>query len=519
MEIFYIGKVSPCLPLPPVILTNNQPNMRKIHMNVLAIFPKATELKAFEPMPPLGMAWIAASIKDKVNELLFIDQQVDNSTSVCELAISFKPDFILIGGTSHSRFEAFSLASMIKMAYPPGIIVYGGPHASFTPLDTLLNNPSIDIIVHCEGELTMIDLIQWKKEGGSGVGLTKIPGISYRQNGQVRTNKERAYIKNLDLLPDPAREFLPMNKYGSVLDYLNVPATSLITARGCPIKCSFCSASRMFCNHYAYRSAGRIADEVEGLITNYNIQGLKIFDSTFTLKRSHVISFCEELQKRKIVIPWECEIRVGSVDRSLLEIMRKAGCYYIDVGIESGDQATLDRMHKQIRLSDCDDLLRWTSELGMFVKAFFSIGHIGETYQSGKKTINFIRSRQDQIKMIILNPGIRIYPGTELEEYATKENLLPDSFNWSSPFENLLNNKLFLPVNSVPILIQPQLNIKHIRKLRLRYLILRALSIRHVLFRIQYHGKYNQLWTYIRSIIFSIFAHEQSIDYSVKKSS
>lgn len=116
--------------------------MRKICMNVLAIFPKATELKAFEPMPPLWMAWIAASIKEKVNELLLIDQQVDN-TSLLELAISFKPDFILIGGTSHSRFEAFNLAFMIKKAYPPGIIVYGGPHASFTPLYTLLNNPSM----------------------------------------------------------------------------------------------------------------------------------------------------------------------------------------------------------------------------------------------------------------------------------------------------------------------------------------------------------------------------------------
>lgn len=471
-------------------------------MKVLAIYPEARELQAFETMPPLGLAWVAAAIKPHVKEICIIDQQVDR-TSVTDTVSQMKPDFVFLGGTSHSRQEVFDLSTQVKNHHAPSLVVYGGPHASFTAHETLSSNPAIDIVVHGEGEYTAIDLVNWKKAGGSHQHLKNIPGISYRENSIVQSTGWRPFNRNLDNLPYPARELLPMEKYMTVLDYLRIPATSIITARGCPIACSFCSASKLFSKHYATRSAVNVVDEIEFLIKTYHIQGLKIFDSTFTLQKKHVIDFCNELERRGINIPWECEIRVGSVDKALLARMKQAGCYFVNVGIESGDQHVLDRMHKKINLSDTETLLQWTKELDIYVKAFFSIGHIDETLQSGKKTIKYIQKHESLIKLIILNPGIRIYPGTELENYAKEKNLLPDGFSWSIPYENLLNKRLFLPVNSVPILIQPTMTLEDIRKLRIRYLIIRALSIRHLYFRIKFHLNYRQLHKYLFSLIYS----------------
>jgi anaerobic magnesium-protoporphyrin IX monomethyl ester cyclase len=113
-----------------------------------------------------------------------------------------------------------------------------------------------------------------------------------------------------------------MDRYGMELEYLGLPATSIVTARGCPVACSFCSASKMHGRSYATRSPAKVVDEIEVLIESYGIEGIKIFDSTFTLNKKHVRGFCDELERRGLVMPWECEVRIGTVDKPLLEHMR-----------------------------------------------------------------------------------------------------------------------------------------------------------------------------------------------------
>lgn len=465
-------------------------------LDVLAIYPCAAEVKAFDAMPPLGLALIAAFIRENGYSVQIIDQQVDDS-DVGTIIQKSKPSFILIGGTSHSRFEAFQIAIIAKQEHPETTVVYGGPHATFTAENSLSNHKEIDFIVHGEGEFTSLELIEWKKRGAIHEELCTIKGISYRNEGKIISNERRPYIKDLDQLPNPARDLLQMEKYNTELEIIGLPATSIITARGCPIGCTYCSASQMFQNHYSKRSAINIVNEIEELIEVYGIKGYKIFDSTFTLSRSHVLSFCNELEKRKINIPWECEIRVDSVDFELLERMKHVGCYYVGVGIESADQSVLNEMHKGIKIENSKNLFKWAQNLNIYVKTFFSIGHINETYDAGKKTIDFIRKNRSLIKMIILNPGIRIYPGTEIDTYAQKNNFYPTGFNWSKPYLNEYNKQLYLPVNNIPILIQPQMGIKELRKLRIYYLVIRFLSIEHIIFRIKYHKKYGQLWNYL----------------------
>ncbi len=464
--------------------------------NILAVYPEVTESKVFDRMPPLGMLWVAAVLREAGYPVRFLDEQVEDE-DVGALAEELEPALTLIGGTSHSRFEAFDRATRIKEAYPPTTVVYGGPHAAFTAEETLTHIPDIDIVVHGEGEYTALELARGKDSGGDTVELPNITGISYRSDGRVVSTGWRTFNRDLDALPEPARNLVPMGSYGMELEYLGLPATSIVTARGCPVACSFCSASKMYGRSYTTRSPAKVVNEVEGLVENYGIEGIKIFDSTFTLNKKHVLGFCDELERRGLAMPWECEVRVGTVDRPLLERMRKTGCYYIDLGVESGDQSVLAAMGKGITLDDADELLLWAEELGVRTKVFFTVGHIGETYDAGKGTLRFIKKNRKRITLVGYGPAIRIYPGTRVEEYARENDLLPPGFRWSAPYENRDNLKLFRPADNVPILLQPQMGVRELRRLRIRYILSRVFSLGFLIFKLKLLLRYRELGRFL----------------------
>lgn len=473
-------------------------------MNILAIYPERQEQRVFDPMPPLGLAWIAAVIRRAGHDVRIVDEQVEK-VNFSTVAQELHPSIVLIGGTSHSRFIAFDRAVEIKAVHPEATIVYGGPHASFTAEDTLNSIPAIDVVAHGEGEQTVLDLIEWKESNREISDLKKIEGIAYRMNGSVISTGWRSFNYKLDQLPLPARDLLPIECYNMKLEYLGLPAMHVMTARGCPFSCSFCSASQMYNHCYSMRSSKLVVDEIETLVKRYNIKGLKIFDSTFTINKNHVLFFCNELKERGLVMPWECEVRVGSVDKHLLEQMQKAGCYYIDIGIESADQEILNAMNKKIRLDDAEQLLRWCEQLGLMTKVFFTVGHIGESFRAGLKTIRFIRKNRKSMTLIGYNPGIRVYPGTQVEKYAQQNNLLPKGFEWSKPYENRDNLKIYLAINNIPLLLQPQMGIRELRKLRHRYILSRITSPTFLLFKMTSLLKHGEMKKYMRLGLRGIF--------------
>lgn len=477
--------------------------------NILAIYPERIEQRVFDRMPPLGMAWIAANLREAGFNVRLVDEQVE-SVDMVKLAEDLQPILVLIGGTSHSRFDAFKHASEIKAALPNVTIVYGGPHASFTASDTLTNIEAIDIVAHGEGELTSLELAEWKIKNGAQSDLSKISGLSYRINKQVISTPTRSFNHQLDNLPIPARDLLPIEKYNMQLEYLELPALHIITARGCPFACSFCSASKMYGRSYAMRSPSLVVDEVEELVQKYGIRGLKIFDSTFTINKQHVRAFCNELKKRDLLMPWECEVRVGSVDKSLLETMQEAGCYYIDIGIESGCQRILDEMNKGIKIEDAEKLLKWCKGLGIRTKCFFTVGHIDETVEDAKETIEFIRRNRNNITLVGYNPGIRIYPGTRVEQYASDNKLFPDDFSWSTPYENRDNLKIYRPIDNIPVLLQPRMGLTELRKLRKRYILYRILSLKFLIFKLKLLLKNRELFKYVRIGIRGAFGRKES---------
>ncbi len=450
-------------------------------MKVLAVYPDDPDLRFFEKMPPLGMLWVAGTLKRAGYEVQFIDQQVDDRCPMT-LAESMKPAITLIGGTSHSRFQSFDIATKIKLVAPETTTVFGGPHASFTAGDSLTFNPDIDVIVHGEGEYSCLELARCIDSGAHGTeALAMIAGISYRDNGNIVRTAVRPANRDLDALGAPARELVPMERYQMEMDYIGLSGASLITARGCPVACTFCSASAMFGKSYRMRSIPLVVDEIEDLIQNYGVEGIKIFDSTFTLNRRHVIAFCQELKRRGINVPWECEIRVDTVDKQLLEMMREVGCYYVDVGVESGSQRVLDEcIGKKIKLTQAEQTLRWCNELDLLTKVFFTVGHPGETFDEAKQTTRFVNRNLKYTRIAGFHAGIKIYPGTYVEEFAKQNDLMPPDFNWSKPYLNEDQRKLFRSPDNVPILLQPGMGIDQLRRLRIIFILTRMSSPRFI---------------------------------------
>jgi len=415
-------------------------------------------------MPPLGMTSITSFLRANNISTAFVDLQI-NDLGIDELLQKTTPRVVGIGGTSHTRYESFSLARQIKKYDPAIKIMYGGPHATFTAENTLTNVPEIDFIVRGEGETATLGLTAELLSRNPNI--ENVRGISFRRNGVVVHHRDSERIIDLDVLPFPYRDPDALYKYDLLLDFLKVPAASIISSRGCPVNCSFCSASAMFGTQLTLRSANNVVDEIEILLKEYGYQGVKFFDSTLTLHKDHVEAICAEINRRHLVFPWECEIRVNGVSLDLLQTMKNAGCYYVDFGIESASPNVLKGMHKGITIDQAERVLHWTKEIGLFTKVFFTFGHIGETFGDAVKTVQFIERYAKYIDFIATGLGVRIYPGTEVEQSALAQNLLPPNFSWDRPYlehkiESLGNDPI------IPIVIQPGFGWKEFRKLEFR---------------------------------------------------
>jgi hypothetical protein len=214
-----------------------------------------------------------------------------------------------------------------------------------------------------------------------------------------------------------------------------------------------------------------------------------------------VEGFCDELRRRGLNVPWECEIRVDNVDRELLVRMQEAGCYYVDVGVESGSQRVLDAyVRKRITLAAAERVLRWCDQLGLLTKAFFTLGHPGETYAEAKETNRFLRRTRKYIRLFGYHAGVKVYPGTYVEEYAWERGLMPPGFRWSAPYVNEGQRRLFRAPDNVPILLQPGLSLEELRRLRLGFILTRVSSPRFVVEKIKAVFKAGALGKYLRII-------------------
>jgi anaerobic magnesium-protoporphyrin IX monomethyl ester cyclase len=410
-------------------------------MNVVLINPNyRTKLGGNEKisaiLPPLGIAYIAAVLKQNNISVSIIDMNAENLDipSTMDKLFSMNPQLIGITSTTPQINKVYSLAREIKRLNKNIFIVVGGPHPTSLPLE-VIDNKDIDFVAVGEGEITMLELCKALEKDKS---YKKIDGLGFKYKRKVILNKPRKLIDNLDDIPFPAIDLLPLNKYHSAYSKYK-PFANILTSRGCPGRCLYCN-KQIFGFNVRMRSAQNIFNEIKYLNKKYGYKEFHIVDDLFTQDRKRVIDFCNLIKKEKLKIYWKLGngVRVGSIDYELLKIMKQVGLYSLSFGIESGNQKILNNMKKGQTLQMCRNAVEWSNKLGLFTIGFFMIGNIGETKETILDTINFSKTLPlDVAQFSILVP----FPGTEVRAIIEKEGKILEK-DWGK-YDNIEGKALF----------------------------------------------------------------------------
>jgi len=443
-------------------------------MKIALIFPPSI-YQTKQTMPPLGIAWLAAILrKNGFNKVSLIDSVVNkySNEKIVELLKKQDPDIIGLSFGTQNRFLAFDCAGLIKKNFPKIPIVVGGPHPTLTAEDTLKNIPEINIVVRGEGEYSFLDLI---KNIDKRNDIRNVKGISYRgEKGQIIHNASRAPIQDLDNLPLPARDLLPIDDYKQTIPLSDKICTSMITSRGCPYNCVYCSTSEQWGHKIRHRSPENVVDEIEYLMKNYTLDGVGFFDDVFTMDKKRVIEICQEILRRKLNIYWWCEARANTIDEETVRWMKKSGCEHISMAIESGSNKILKNIKKSITVEQGIEAVKIIKKAGIKLKVFFMHGLPGETYEDIRKTVFLSRYLEHRIGADEATQSLTIvYPGTELEIIAKQLGTLPKDFSWAKYFEE----KRFYPpldtCRNMPIFEQPDLSyeqiFQYVKKAKMSY--------------------------------------------------
>jgi len=413
-------------------------------------------------MPPIGLGYIAAVLEREGFEVSILDLIIceDPRKSLQGCIKKFSPDIVGISFASANRFQAFEVARWVKEIDENILVVVGGPHITFTAEDTLKNVKEVDIVGRGEGEHVMLDIAMEKK-------LEDIKGISFRKNNRVIHNLTQPPIKNLDDLPIPAYHLFDMNRYKLIMPFIkNYEAATISTMRGCPYGCNFCSCTAMWGRYPRTLSPEKILENIRLLTDDYRVNSFYFIDETFTLHKRKCSELCQKIVDEKLDIRWMTDVRVNEVDRGILKSMKRAGCYMVAYGVESGNQKIIDKIGKSITLKQVLDCTKICGELGIKRKAFFTFGLPGDTKETIMETYNFRKKLEAEIKTMSV---INIFPGTQVENIARINGCLVKDFSWSREFYEPYHLVFFTP-SSVPLFYQPHLSKKELAFFYMKYI-------------------------------------------------
>jgi radical SAM superfamily enzyme YgiQ (UPF0313 family) len=322
--------------------------------------------------------------------------------------------------------QALEVCKTAKKVNPNIKTVVGGYQASTRPKETV-QEEAVDIATIGEAEITFLNLLNALKKNTS---LRDVNGIAFKENNEVIQTKESEKIQDLDFFPIPDRSLINMKLYRpSVSYYRRLPAYTMITTRGCPYRCSFCSTAK---TGYRMHSIPRVIEEMKMLVEKYGAKEVLLRDDTFTLSRKRTVELCEAIIKEGLnkKVNWDCITRAGLVDLELLKKMKEAGCWGIHFGVEGGTQKLIDTIQKDTTLDIIRNAFKWAREAGLETRGYFMIGLPGATKEDDLATIKFAKELDpDWAQFTITTP----YPGTQLYQEAKKYgNLTNSSADWDN---------------------------------------------------------------------------------------
>ncbi|HEX7445477.1 MAG TPA: radical SAM protein [Methanothrix sp.] len=361
--------------------------------------------------PPLGLGYLASSLEKNGYHPRILDCTFLTPEDAFQRAKEAKAD--IVGIYSMVTMRSVSLMFARRLRDRCDLLVAGGPLPSCDPSSFW---DDFDIVVKGEGESAIVEIVQAYETDS---GYDKIAGLAYRQGDRAIETRKRELQLDLDQIPFPSRNLFPNRMY---MDHwkrhFGYSATTVMTTRGCPFSCEFCS-NAVFGTSYRERSSENVLNEVEEALA-LGYERIHFADDVFTLNKKRIVQICDGIQSRGMDFKWECLGRVDSIDKTTAVAMKRAGCDRILFGIESGDGSTLGLMGKRISLEQAERAIEAARSAGLKTGAFFILCYPGENDDSVLKTIRFATSLPlDYLSFTMPYP----LPGTRLFERVKNKSV------------------------------------------------------------------------------------------------
>jgi len=382
----------------------------------------------FEEFPRLlvTLPYVASALRAQGHEVEILDLLLSRTTpeKIERRMARFRPQLVGITSVTLNHHIANSIGEVVRKCDGEVPIAMGGPHVSFEIEGSFRDLPALDYIGIGEGEHTMVELAR-ALEGR--MDLRDVRGLAARRRdtGEIVRTKARPLEDDLDTLPNPARELVPLARYLAFDSH-----ASVVTSRGCPYECVFCSAPAWTGRSVRYRNPSLCVDEIEEL-SRAGFTEITIEDDLFTLYRKHFLAVCGELIRRDTGIRWNAFSRVDTISPEIVETMARAGCQAICFGVESGNQEVLDLVKKKSNLDKVKEAMRMTQDVGISALASFIIGLPGETEDTLRKTVEFANELHQEFGSLYGFHILAPFPGTEVREKAEEYGLEILTSDWT----------------------------------------------------------------------------------------
>lgn len=389
-------------------------------MKIVLVYPKWTGeygifshfAKRSSMWPPLGLAYLAAIAQKKGHAVRIIDGEAENIpvNKMIKQINAFKPDIIGITASTPFYHIAVELAKDLKQVDVAVPVVVGGPH--ITILKEKAFSPFFDYAFIGESERSWSKFLDCYE---SGEDISGIKGLLYRKGKDIIFTGAPELIDDIDSIPIPARHLLKVKNYNLGMVRGRKNFTTIMTSRGCPFKCIFCS-TEVFGYRVRRRPVQSVINEMKSVISEFNIRHFNILDETLTLDRNYILQLCAMMEKEKLSITFDGGTRANLVDEELISVMAKNGLIRMAFGLEAVDPRMREIIRKEISLECYSKANQLTNKYGIETLNSVILGLPGETRQTAERTLNFLKNAREihQVSISIAVP----YPGTELCKMA-----------------------------------------------------------------------------------------------------
>jgi radical SAM superfamily enzyme YgiQ (UPF0313 family) len=369
--------------------------------------------------PPVNLAMLASYVRLHGHEVLIYDfeaQSLDSPLEIAEILMKNNPDVIGFTSLTPRIPIIWGIARACKHIRKDVKIVIGGSHVSGDP-KSVFYELSIDYAIAGEGEEALLDLLNFLEKGKE---VKDINNLAYRTKTSVIVNPTRPFIKNLDELPFPAWDLLPLERYKDPLLF-SEKYMGINSARGCAWDCSFCASRVVWKGKVRFHSAENVMNQIRTLINDYDISNFYFYDDTFTMVRKRTLKICNLINREKLDIHFFAALRADTINSEIAFALKGAGCQVVYLGVESGDETILRETGKGVTKDQIRKAAACLKQADIPFFASFILGHPGDTHESIQATINFAKELDpDQAKFFIAVP----FPGTRLYRIALEKGLI-----------------------------------------------------------------------------------------------